>query len=362
MNRKYKLIRYCFVATVTSFLFVVQSKIIPAILSQPAPGAEITWEKPFSKDSIWNTPIGSKAIYKAANLEASSSTSFDIELLFKVTNKDPFTKLYAPGSWVNRCSGTKNPSNPNDKIYIRFPKNKIVPDTNPPHTPNNVSSILQPDGKTIIAVAPLARCKAGGPVYGWYFKKQSLLGKGITGGHGGSFLSGIGGTIRQGELVGDRQINHVLKVNVWWKKYLSYNKQDKTPGYRWPAKVADSYAAERYGGSLPPFQMGALLAIPKQVTPESLNLKSKPALKLFYTLQNYGAYVVDDTAWDVTAFNLQEGVKEEFKQTYGYDFETNDRNSQWFKEYYSLIKSLHIITNNTPKSIGGGGDRNIVSR
>ena len=350
MNRKYKLIRYCFVATVTSFLFVVQSKIIPATLSQPAPGAEITWEKPFSKDSIWNTPIGSKAIYKAANLEASSSTSSDIELLFKVTNKDPFTKLYAPGSWVDRCSGTNSPTgNPNDEIYIRFPQNKIVPDVTPSHTPNNVSTILQPDGTTIIGIAPLARCKAGGPVYGWYSKKQSLFGKGITGGHGGSRLSGIGGTIRQGELISDRPIDHVLKLNVWGEKYLNYDEKDETPGYRWPAKVADSYAAKEYGGSEPHFQMGALLAIPKQVNPQSLNLKSKPALKLFYTLQNYGAYVVDDSYRNVTAFNLQQGVPEEFKQTYGYDFETSDRNSQWFQEYFALVESLHIIANNSPE-------------
>ena len=361
MNQKSKLLRYFFIAIFASFLLIAQANLMPAISSTSA--SKITWERPFNKDSIWNIPIGSKAIYKSAKMEAGYKTSSDTELLFKVTNKDPLTRLYAPGSWVNRCSGTKSPTgNPNDKIYIRFPKNKIVPDATSSHTPNNVSSILQPDGKTIVAVAPLARCKANGPVYGWYFKKQSLFGKGITGGHGGSRLSGIGGTIRQGELIGDRPINHVLKVNLWGKKHLSYNKQDKTPGYRWPAKAADAYAAKRYGGSLPSFQMGALLAIPKQVTPESLNLKSKPALKLFYTLQNYGAYVVDDAAWNVTAFNLQEGVEQEFKQTYGYDFETNDRNSQWFKEYYSLIKSLHIITNNTPKSIGGGGDRNIVSR
>ena len=361
MNKKLKLLRYFCITTFVSLFFIFQAKLMPIMSSEST--AKITWERPFSKDSIWNIPIGSKAIYKPANLGTGSYTSSDVELLYKVTTEDPLTRLYAPDSWKNRCGGTKSPTgNPADKIYIRFPKNKVVPDATSSHTPNNVSSILQPNGKTIVAVAPLARCKPGSPVYGWYFGKQNLFQKGIVGGHGGSRLSGIGGTIRLGELTADRAIDHVLKVNVWAEKYLKYNKQDKSPGYRWPAKVADSYAAKQYGGSEPHFEMGALLAIPKNVTPQSLNIKSKPALKLFYALQNYGAYVVDDSAWNVTAFNVQQGVLEEFKQTYGYDFETNDRTSQWFKEYYSLVKNLHIIANNSPKSIGGGGSRNISSQ
>ncbi len=105
--------------------------------------------------------------------------------------------------------------------------------------------------------------------------------------------------------------------------------------------------------------MGALLAIPPNVTPESLGIDSIPAIKLFYALQDYGAYVADDTGWDVTVFNLQEGVEEEFEQIYGYKFNTNDRNSKWFQEYYSLIESLHLVTNNSPSAIGGGGSRRV---
>jgi len=358
MYNRLKLLRYLFVTIIVSIFLIAQSNIVSVFSSESM--SEITWRRPFNQDSIWNIPIGSKAIYKPAKLKTGSYTSSDVELLYKVTKEDPVTRLYAPGSWKNRCSGTKSPTgNPADEIYIRFPKNKIVPDANPPHTPNNVTSILQPNGKTIVAVAPLARCKSGGPVYGWYFGKENLLGKGITGGHGGSQLSGIGGTIRVGELTSNEPISHVLKINVWGNKYLKYNKQDKSPGYRWPARVADSYAEKRYKGTEPQFQMGSLLAIPKNVTPQSINIKSKPALKLFYALQNYGAYVVDDTAWNITAINLQEGVMSEFKQKYGYKFQTNDRNSPWFKEYYALVESLHIITNSTPKSIGGGGSRNI---
>ena len=183
----------------------------------------------------------------------------------------------------------------------------------------------------------------------FYFGEENLYGKGISGGHGGSKLSGIGGSIRLGELVNARTINHALKINVWGDKYLYYDEQDKTPGYRWPATVADVYAKEKYGGDNINFEMGSLLAIPKNLTPKSLNIKSLPAVKLFYALQNYGAYVVDDTAWNVTAFNLQEGVRSEFEQKYGYPFEIRNSQSQWFKEYYALVQNLHIVTTSSTR-------------
>ncbi len=316
------------------------------------------WYWPFKAESIWNLPIGSNAVYEPANLESGLWTTADVELLYKVSENDSLTRLYAPGSWANRCSGTNSPTgNPADEIYIRFPEDKLVADAKPPQTPNNVASILQPDSTTVVAVSPLARCEPGGPVYGWYYGEENLYEAGITGAHGGSRLSGLGGSIRLGELTGNKPIRHVLKINVWGKKYLYYDKADKTPGYRWPALRTDSYAADVYGGNNADFEMGSLLAIPPTVTPESLGIKSLPALKLFHALQDYGAYVVDDSSWDVTAFNLQEGVEEEFAQTFGYAFSTNDRNSEWFKEYYAIVKSLNLVINNNSTSIGGGGSR-----
>lgn len=324
----------------------------------PFPTTREAWKWPFSSKSIWNMPLGSNAVYEPANLETGVQTSADVELFYQVSENDPLTRLYAPGSWTNRASGTASPTgNPADEVYIRFPEDEIVADANPPHTPNNVTAILQPDGETVVSVAPLARTEPGGPIYGWYFGEENIYGTGITGAHGGSGLSGLGGSIRLGELTDSEPIRHALKINVWADKYLHYNKADRTPGYRWPASRADSYAASKYGGTNTNFEMGSLLAIPKDVTPENLGIESLPALKLFYALQNYGAYVVDDTAWDVTAFNLQEGVKKEFEQTYGYQFETSNQNSEWFQEYHALVESLHLVTNNSANSIGGGGSK-----
>ncbi|WP_319423574.1 hypothetical protein [Pleurocapsa sp. FMAR1] len=321
------------------------------------PKTREAWEWPFATESIWNLPLGSNAVYQPANLETGLWTSADNELLFQVSENAPLTRLYAPGSWTNRASGTKSPTgNPADEIYIRFPKDQLVADASPSSTPNNVASILQPDGETVVAVAPLARTKPGDSVYGWYYGEENIYGTGITGAHGGSGLSGLGGSIRLGELSDSEPIRHALKINVWADKYLYYDNADKTPGYRWPAYKADNYAADNYGGTNANFEMGSLLAIPPNVTPEQLGIESLPALKLFYALQDYGTYVVDDTAWNVSAFNLQQGVEEKFEQTYGYTYSTNDQNSQWFQEYYALVESLHLVTNNRPTAIGGGGD------
>ncbi len=110
-------------------------------------------------------PLGSNAVYEPANLKTGLRTSLDVELLYQVSESDPLTRLYAPGSFDHRCRGTKSPTgNPVDEVYIRFPENKVVADANPPHKPNNASSILQPDGETVVEIGVLARCEPGGPV------------------------------------------------------------------------------------------------------------------------------------------------------------------------------------------------------
>ena len=317
--------------------------------STPFPQNRKAWEWPFDSKSIWNLPLPSNAVYQPANLKSGVATSAELELLYQTSEQDPLTRIYAPGSWTHRCDGTKSPTgNPAAEIYIHFPRNIIIPDADPPSTPNNSAAILQPDGKTIASIASGARCEPGGPLYGWYGGKQSIYGAGTYGTSGGSGLSTLGGTIRLGELTNDLPIRHALRVNVWASKYLYFNPKDPKPGYRWPATVADNYAVYRYGGTNPNLEMGTLLAIPPKIKPEDLGLKSIPALKLFYALQNYGAYVADDTAWNVTAFSIQQNAPEEFEQVYGYKYETNNLKSQWFKEYYALVESLHIVVNNSP--------------
>jgi hypothetical protein len=317
------------------------------------------WLWPFAADSIWNLPIGDAARYKPAHLPAVAWAGVDVDLLFVIPNDSPLTPLYDPGDWENRCQGTTT----YEHVSIPLPANLIVPDavSDPAnyYTPNNAAALLQPDGRTIIQLEPMARCVPGGPVYGYRWPKQNvdLYGDGIAGSHLGSGLSAIGGTIRQGELIGDAPIQHAIKIELW-EKYLNYDRASQTPGYRWPADRADAKAASTYLGKNPNLVMGTLLAIPPKMTADRLGLKTIAGKKLFHALQDYGAYQVDVTSQSKYAIAVEQGVEEEFQDAYGYPMESD--NNPYFQDVMKLVPALHVIINNQPQAIGGGGQPRVA--
>lgn len=323
------------------------------------PTSRDPWLWPFAQDSIWNLPIGNTAEYQPANLPQSKRCAVDVDLLFVIPEDSPLRPLYDPGSWKKRCAGTKTYEN----LQIPIPDDLIVPDAiNTPQrysTPNNAAALLQPDGRTIVQIEPMARCVAGGPVYGYHWPKEDLdlYSQGIAGSHLGSGLSALGGAIRKGELLGNEPIRHALKIELW-EKYLHYDPQSPTPGYRWPASKADSIASSRYQGQDPQLVMGSLLAIPPQIEVTSLHLTTPVGKKLFHAFQDYGAYIVDVTGLDSYALAMEQGVQEEFEHAYGYALTAKVRSGNpVYKDMMKLISTLHIITNNTPEHVGGGGQR-----
>ena len=315
--------------------------------------------QPFSCDSIWNMPIGTNAKYIPAEVKPAGFINSDVDYYIVTSEQDPFVPWYNPDSWLKgRCSNLGKGRNG----YLRIPENLIVPDAEEVETPNNPAAFLQPDGQTLIQMSPLARCETGGIVFGYptpgySHYHENIYGSGITGGHAGSGLSSIGGTVRLGELISPQPIRHALKLEIYANKYL-YN---HPPGYRWPAVKADVYAYNnyynngkmQYGGSNPALVMGSLLAIPPQVKIEDLKLKTFPGRKLFFTLQNYGGYIVDDTLWDAHAIALENGAREEFDSKYPYSF--NGDSGPFFEDVNQLFQALQIVDNNAPENIGGGG-------
>jgi hypothetical protein len=297
-------------------------------------------------------PIGSEANYTPADIQKAPYYFADEEYFYKTKSTDPLRKVYAPGSWTKRCSGTA-PSYSRD---LHVPDDLIVKDATavPYSTPNNAATFLMPDGETLVQLEPLARCVSGGPLYGYHYTKDlNISGPGIGGSHFGSGLSAIGGSIRRGELTNSDPIRHALKVMIWGEKYLHYANSSSTPGYRWPATSADAGAPNQYHGANPKLVMGALLAIPPKQTAASLGLETPAAKKLFRALQDYGAYVVDDSGWDAHYFALEEGVRGEFRNTYGYKFGGNQ--GAFYEEVMKLFQALQIVDNNSSNSIGGGG-------
>ncbi|NJN38678.1 MAG: hypothetical protein HC790_08090 [Acaryochloridaceae cyanobacterium CSU_3_4] len=339
------------------FLLIVAAVILCGVVAclpmgatRPFPTARDKFLWPFSSASPWNMPIGSLADYMPAKIKPALRFTADQEYIFRLKARDPYRPLYKYGSWKKRCSGKKRPMG-----KLPIPDDLIVPDARKGYTPNNTAAFLLPNGRTIVQVGVLARCQKGGPIYGWRFPNVDIYGMGMGGTHGGSGLSAIGGSIRRGELTSDQPIRHTLKVLLWGKKYLYYSK--KIPGYRWPADRADKYAPKQYRGTNPQFVQGSLLAIPPQVTVESLKLQTQPGKKLFHALQDYGAYVVDDSAWDAYGFAVEKGVPTEFQEAYGYRFEyfKGSHKNPFHTDIVKLFNALHIVTNNDLRSVGGGG-------
>jgi hypothetical protein len=168
-----------------------------------------------------------------------------------------------------------------------------------------------------------------------------------------------------GELTGFGPIRHALQIDINMGRNASYD----TP-FRWPADRADwdhfngvGYCSEDPCKSNPAAYalvgQGTLFALPPDATPESLGLKTEIAQKLFYALQNYGAYLVDDTGWFFTAIGAEYGVADEVEQKYGIDlFAGNDATGvtkDWYDDWSAMLGALDIISNNGPESIGGGG-------
>ena len=133
-------------------------------------------------------------------------------------------------------------------------------------------------------------------------------------------------------------------------------------GYTWPAKTADSGASEgAYAGKNPNVRMGSLLAIDPNVTAESLGITTKPGKKIFKALQDYGCYIVDDSAWEEYNFCGDIAVIDEVKKAYGiningnYSMTADSVNRAWAKDLKAMIENLKVITNNSKATVGGGG-------
>ena len=136
-----------------------------------------------------------------------------------------------------------------------------------PNTPNASTAILAVDGRTIKQTQPFSRCTAGGPATSHYDSADvDITGEGITGAHGGSGLSAIGGTLRVGELrPRGPPVRHALKIEL--DAALNYGRcAIYADCYRWPAIQADTYATTSYGGPVAALEPGALLAIPLATT------------------------------------------------------------------------------------------------
>lgn len=337
--------RPAFHAMKHSLLLLALAALCAGVLARAPDAARDPWLWPFSTESIWNTPIGSGAVYVPAEIGAAQNVGIDEELLFRISEGAPHRKLFAPKSWEQRAGGTK------ELPGFQVDDAITVPDARKWWTPNACAALLMPDGRTIKNIGVLCRPEPGGPVFGYNFGDSDIRGDGIRGSHGASGMSALGGSIRVGELTRPEPIRHAIKVDIYCKCYAWFG--DDRKGFRWPANSADSYAGKEYGGKNRALVMGSLLAIPPGVTEQSAGLKTEVGRKLFRALQDFGAYVVDDAAWDCHYLCAEKGVAEEVEKKLGLKFD--DKNGALFADVNALFVLLAVVDNNAPDRIGGGG-------
>jgi hypothetical protein len=325
-------------------------------------------------------PIGSESVYVNARIGASTLTGMtcDEDILILTPNA-PLKPIYFNGAgWdesKTRCGCV-------DRERLLYPEMVPVPDdfsTDPGYIigykrmcPNHSGAILLADGVTVIQNQPLHVCGKGGVVTSQYIYPSYNIrtGSGIEGAHGGSGMASLGGSIRVGELLPGSVIRHALKINLFARKYLYYNIHSPTPGYRWPAVKTDGYAGDptspaAYGGQRPSLTVGSLLALKPDF--DLARLHRDPARIIAQALMDYGGYVVDDVASDSYGLSAEWGpagrVLDEFQQAWGFSmdvaptiFDTGSSPEHvWARDMAEIFTHLHVINNNAPDRIGGGG-------
>lgn len=225
-------------------------------------------------DGFWRRRISENVRYQPANLDAAGAL-FDLNYNVITNNSDPLTDVYAPASWTRRVGGTQWLDR------VRFPPNFVLADAALNNTPNNPLCTANRDTKQYQCFNSFTRPTAGTPIYAYR-----------SGSHGGSGLSGgdiTGAALRQ------RRIDHAIGILVWAHRYLSY----QNGGFTAPAERADGYASTGYLGTNGDLVMGSRLALRPGATAKSLGVSCRNLLPVIQALKQYGAYVVDDSGWDV---------------------------------------------------------------
>jgi len=346
---------------------------------------------PFASTSPWNMPIGSGAQYVPINLAVPNDPGTPPSV--PATNWAPVPGIHdeyivlTPGEQLtdivrnnvgwsggDRCAT----NNPGDLLVrVPMPMNYVVPNSGG----DNSAAFLMPDSRTIIQAQPFTRCTPGGPGTSIIsFNYVDVYGDGRWGSHGGSQLSAIGGSIHLGELRPGKPVRHAVSISFDSTVVLApcHTPTDGSACFRWPAYSADAGAAMDYGIAnthpVAGMKMGALLAIPTSTNINSLGLETVPGQMLAWTLQNYGAYIVDSTGGPSVNIDADIGPnaafsgskREEFFNDFGMPFEerVNDGDGThgnppfgygWTRDVQKLIQALYLVDNNGPNSIGGGG-------
>ena len=309
-------------------------------------GTRDKFKQPFASTSIWNMPIGSGAQYRSTPIFSNIQDFW--------TDEEPILmggNVLLP-AWENNDWPISGRVGGN-----LLPYQVPVPAGFTTHSATDIGNqanfsggYLLQDGRTIVEAQGLV-VRSNAVTMMIERSAHDIYGDGLPaiGGHGGSALSGVGGSVRVWEAQTDAPITHAVKCLIS-DRYLSAS----NGGYRWPAHNADSGYDGRYVGGTPDLRMGSLMALAPSLDLNALGLTSAFGKRLAWTYQNYGCYVVDElygTSWDPITMAAEYGVNDVLQQRYGSTLESGPIANDVAK----IFAQLSVVTNNGPSSVGGGG-------
>jgi len=318
--------------------------------SGPSNGPRSPYIWPFSWDSIWNMPIASTATYAAAGIKSTASyedsgaADYDsINPAFPVVTLQD--ARLASGD-IGAVSVHGDPAMAADGGL------------------NTCSAFLGTDNTSVYQGQTTELTAGGNPSFGGALDDASLPvnieGAGTAGCHGGSGLSGLGGTLTLADLTQSGPITHALKVAL--DGYTNYS--GANGGFRWPAVNADvgyndSSSGNYYGGSSPNVQEGSLLALPRSISPSSFG--NSTVARLAQAMQDYGVYTVDTTATGtysystlIVNYNASSQFVSDLCGEVASCGSVSSNKDIFSSQLDALLQDLEVVTNNTASTPGGG--------
>jgi hypothetical protein len=327
--------------------------------TSPVPARRNVYAWPFAWNSIWNLPISTRASYHSVHLAVDGRQIWNRGVLVDPENisvdpRLPVRTVLAGGKPVQAHVDTSLAGN-----------RDVVGNW------NNCSAFLSASGTSIYQGQPLDYRVGRPPSYRYHWPSVSLKGPGTGGCHGGSGLSGLGGTIRKGEMAAASPLRHALKIELDCIIYCS-RKGNGGKGYTWPAVAADGGFKDprnvnyydRFGTADRSVLQGSLLALRPGFKVSSL--RSAHARKVAQALLDYGGYVVDNTAVSgsnpratkgVNAFAVQRGAEVEFpdRGCPGVSARTTRQDGcTFYRDLQTTFANLAVVANNTAATPGGG--------
>lgn len=305
---------------------------------------------PFSWDSIWNIPIASTATYASAGI--ASAASYENSAAADYDSINPAFPMVSLGD-ARLASGS-----------IGAVSVHGDPAMSADGQLNTCSAFLGADNTSVYQGQTTELTVGGNPSFGGAADDASLpvdiKGAGTAGCHGGSGLSGLGGTLTLADLTKSGPITHALKVAL--DGYTNYSSANG--GFRWPAVNADvgynnSASENYYGGSNQSVQEGSLLALPRSISPSSFT--NPTVAKLAKAMQDYGVYIVDTTATGtynystlIVNYNASSQFVSDVCAATTPCGSPSSNTAIFSSQLDSLIRDLEVVTNNTASTPGGG--------